>query len=49
MKMGTSLSLLPVEQREELAARTEQKQHLFMWTNIAEEEGRGAVGVSRLL
>lgn len=49
MKVGTSPSLLPEEQREELAARTEQKQHLFVWTNIAEEEGRGAVGVSRLL
>lgn len=49
MKMGTSPSPLPKEQREELAARTEQKQHLFMWTNIAEEEGRWAVGVPRLL
>lgn len=49
MKVGTSPSPLPEEQREELAARTEQKQHLFLWTNIAEEEGRWAVGVPRLL
>lgn len=49
MKVGTSPSPLPEKQREELAARTEQKQHLFVWTNIAEVEGRWAVGVPRPL
>lgn len=49
MKMGTSPSLLPQEQREEQAARTEQKQHLFVRTNIAEEEGRGAVAALTLV